>query len=388
MSDKPKILIIYAKYGEGHYQVARAMKERLERMKRFDVTMLDVFAMAHPLWDKWTRFAFHQGSIYCPKLYGWIYEYTNRIDPECRLNQWMRLMGMDRIKEIAKRERPDLVLHTFPYLATAEMDAAVMGDCICMTIVTDYVLHNRWLHPNTDRYFVASEQMKSWLIDKGVPAHRVIVSGIPVRSSFLRNVAQHEVYQKYGLNTAKPMILMMAGANGVYAKVKSDIDDLMARQDAEIVVVCGHNDSVLRTLTKQFKHANQVHVVGFIEHIEELMSAASCLITKAGGVTLAEARVVGLPVVVHRPLPGQEKGNAEYWQKQGFVQIVADRSGMNDAVQRALLWKRRFIYEYGDGYHTQEVHAADMVTEEIVRFMATHVKKTIGARATGRLLMD
>ncbi|MBD3919335.1 glycosyltransferase [Paenibacillus sp. PR3] len=388
MCDKPKILIIYAKYGEGHYQVARTMKDRLEHTGQFEVSMLDVFAMAHPLWNAWTRWAFHQGSIYCPKLYGWIYHYTNRIDAEGRLNRWIRLMGMERIKAIVLQENPDLVLHTFPFLAAAEMDAVVMGEWASMTIVTDYVMHKRWLHPNTDRYFVASEEMKAWMLAQGVPAHRINVSGIPIRASFLRKVSAAKVYRKYGLKEDKPIILMMAGANGVFTKVSEDIHHLVAHHSGEIVIVCGHNNSLYHSLRKQFKHTAQVHVVGFVESIEELMAVSSCLVTKAGGITLAEARAMGLPVIVYRPLPGQEQGNADYWHSRGFVRIIKDRTGLHEAVQQAISWKANKREDFAQERRSEELHAADIVVQEISQFMTTFARKTVSPMISSRLLVD
>lgn len=386
MRDKPKILIIYAKYGEGHYQVARTMKARLELTGQFEVSMLDVFAMAHPLWNAWTRAAFHQGSIYCPKLYGWIYHYTNGLDAEGRVNRWIRLMGMERIKGIVLQEKPDLVLHTFPFLAAAEMDAAIMGEWASMTIVTDYVMHKRWLHPNTDRYFVASEEMKAWMMAQGVPAHRINISGIPIRASFLRQVSAAKVYRKYGLQEGKPIILLMAGANGVYTKVSEDIHYLVAHHSAQIMVVCGHNTSLYHTLSAQFEHSEQVRIVGFIDAIEELMTISSCLVTKAGGVTLAEARAMELPVIVQRPLPGQEQGNAEYWRSRGFVRIVNDRSKLHEAVDQAILWKANNRNVVAEESRSEELHAADIVVQEIIHFMTSFTRKAVSPVIRSMLL--
>ena len=61
-----------------------------------------------------------------------------------------------------------------------------------------------------------------------------------------------------------------------------------------------------------------LHALGFVDNVAELMRAADMLVTKAGGLTLAEAFCCGVPVVVHDVLPGQEAGNLEYvLQPQG-----------------------------------------------------------------------
>ena len=56
------------------------------------------------------------------------------------------------------------------------------------------------------------------------------------------------------------------------------------------------------------------------------MHRASLLISKPGGLTSAEAMAVGLPMVLVRPLPGQERGNTEMLVRHGAaVHVPEDR---------------------------------------------------------------
>ncbi|MFC5648542.1 glycosyltransferase [Paenibacillus solisilvae] len=385
MIQKRKILIIYAKYGDGHYQVARTMQQCLENTGQFDVKIMDVFAESHPMWNAISRFAFHKGSVYCPKLYGWVYALTNALKPNGRFNRWLQLLGMAKMKEIAAREKPDAVIHTFPFLAMSQLKPKSGGSFACLTIVTDYVLHNRWIHPNTDRYFVASSELKDWLMEKGVSNHRIIVSGIPVRSSFQNTIQTQAVFQKYGLNSKLPIVLIMAGANGVFADAATIVEEIM-QHEAEVVLVCGKNKSLYHAMSKAFEQTKHVHILGFVEQIEELMSISSCLISKAGGITLEEARTLQLPVVVYRPLPGQEKGNAEYWQAKGFLQIVDDRSQLNAAVQAATQWKLKAKNGNAGGYHDHQ--SAAIIVQEVVAVINSRMKKKADTSLQGRQIID
>ncbi len=49
------------------------------------------------------------------------------------------------------------------------------------------------------------------------------------------------------------------------------------------------------------------------------------MLTKSGGITLSEALAVQLPLVIIKPVPGQEKENAMYFEKRGAA-IIADNS--------------------------------------------------------------
>ena len=64
----------------------------------------------------------------------------------------------------------------------------------------------------------------------------------------------------------------------------------------------------------------------FVNNIDELMEIATVIITKAGGLTTAEALAKGLPMVIIRPLPGQEEINTTYFLNKGVaVKIIDDK---------------------------------------------------------------
>jgi processive 1,2-diacylglycerol beta-glucosyltransferase len=203
------------------------------------------------------------------------------------------------------------------------------------TVLTDYVTHSRWIHPETDRYFVASDELKATMVDRGVDKDRITVSGIPVRRAFNTPCDEQLVYRKYGLQAGKKYVLVMAGAYGVLSDVGKIIEGLL-NDEHELLLVCGRSQKLYAEMLKAFSGKTNVKVFGFVEHIEEMMSVSSCMITKAGGITLSEAMVLKLPVIVYRPLPGQEKGNAEYWASKGNLQIVNNTEELKQAIRGTL----------------------------------------------------
>src|SRR5205085_6284432 len=88
--------------------------------------------------------------------------------------------------------------------------------------------------------------------------------------------------------------------------------------DAQLVVVCGRN-AELRQRVERLAARVKLRALGFVEDVADLMHASEVLITKAGGLTLAEAFCCRMPVVVHDLLPGQEAGNLEYVLSKGAV---------------------------------------------------------------------
>ena len=65
-------------------------------------------------------------------------------------------------------------------------------------------------------------------------------------------------------------------------------------------------------------------VFGYIDNIHELMGISSIIITKPGGITVSEAMAKGLPLLIVKPIPGQEQMNTEYLVRNK-VAIKIDR---------------------------------------------------------------
>jgi UDP-N-acetylglucosamine:LPS N-acetylglucosamine transferase len=139
----------------------------------------------------------------------------------------------------------------------------------------------------------------------------------------------------------------MAGAEGSPHALRNLARVAQLDLDADLVVVCGRN-ARLREHVESLPARLRVRTLGFANNVAQLMRSADVLITKAGGLTLAEAFCCGVPVVVHDVLPGQEAGNLEYVLGQRAAAFAADDAALArviamlyaDAGQRADLVRR------------------------------------------------
>ena len=101
---------------------------------------------------------------------------------------------------------------------------------------------------------------------------------------------------------------------GSIEETLSELEKLSAR--IKIIVVAGQNEKLLSRL-KNFSSKHEIKVFGYVENICELMRESNLLITKPGALTMTEAFAVGLPMILHAPIPGPESKNAEYAIKHG-----------------------------------------------------------------------
>jgi len=336
MKSKKKILIVYASFGDGHIQVTRALKESFLQRGGTDVATVDLLAEAHPWINAITRSMYTKSSRFSPALYGWSYRYTEHLQHDQLLVKWMNSLCNRKLNEIVLAEQPDVIVHTFPMLSLLELRKKKGWSIPAVTVLTDYVLHQRWVHPDTDQYYVATGDLQAELAAQGIPKERVQVSGIPIRNAFNRSMDAMEITRRYGFDPSRKIVLIMAGAYGVLSGIDEIIHRLMLVDDVQVALVCGKNEALLHKMRISFGDEPRVTLFGFVEHVEELMKVASCMVTKAGGVTLSEALAMDLPFIVYRPLPGQELGNARYLADCGSGTIAEKVEDIRQQLEQIL----------------------------------------------------
>ncbi|SEG55513.1 glycosyltransferase [Paenibacillus sp. UNC499MF] len=316
MNPDAKILILYASYGDGHLQVSRALRQSFENQGISNVELVDLFAQAHPWFNSFTRFVYLKTSSI--GLYGLSYYLTQDMRADALLSRWLHSLGDRKLRQMIREHQPAAVVNTFPLKGMPDTGTHCGETIPTFSIVTDYDLHSRWVHPDVRHYFVPSEELKTLLVAKGVPADNIKVSGIPLRPSFQAAETGNAASISGEAGQAPPFVLLMAGAYGVLKGLRGLCAKLLKEiPDVRIVLVCGRSERLKRYFETAFAGQERVCVHGFVEDIHRLMADSACMITKAGGVTLSEALALEVPVVVYRPFLGQEKENADYFVKKG-----------------------------------------------------------------------
>ncbi|WP_082198392.1 glycosyltransferase [Bacillus sp. FJAT-26390] len=371
---QPKLLILYASYGEGHLQVAHAIKSALEEQGNYRTVMVDLMAESHPWLNQVTRSFYLKSYTHMPSLYGWMYDFTRLMKHDSLFGGLLHSFGKDKIRRILRVEQPDIVMHTFPSFALPELKRRTDYHPPSYAVITDFDLHGRWVHPSIERYYVATEDLKHGLTQLGIPSSAIQVSGIPLKRGFRATTASSELYERYHLNPNKPVILIMAGAQGVMPDVSRICGGLLEDEHVQVALVCGRNLLLKDTIEKHFQAhhgASRLHVYGFIDPIHELMALADCLITKPGGVTLSEAIAAGLPIFIYRPVPGQEKQNALYLESKGAAILASKASELTEQILKLVHDPLRLTISK---LSTKQLQASQTAADSIVLDMLSNTR--------------
>jgi processive 1,2-diacylglycerol beta-glucosyltransferase len=328
MRNKKKILVISVSAGAGHIRAADAIKKTAERQyPKFDVEHID-FLDFIPKPMKKLFFDWYELVIkFNPELYGFLYRQTDRPKIKHITKKWTEFLSKMNAKKFLKhvvRSNPDYIVCTYFVPADIIVNAREQYSIAAplATLITDYGIHAFWFTSKEQTYFVATSEMKTALVDKGVDPSRVVLSGIPIDPVFFEKKSIAALKKKYGLPIDKKIILILAGGKGLMKsdEVVSTLFDM--EESITIVAIAGKNKTLeasLKSLTPP-KKQNLV-IVGWTNDMDEYMRMADLIITKSGGMSTTECMILQKPCIIVNPIPGQEEANALYLieQKYGAV---------------------------------------------------------------------
>jgi processive 1,2-diacylglycerol beta-glucosyltransferase len=341
-----RLAILSCNYGGGHRRAGEAVAAEWEAHTGGRAELVDYFAQfVHPVFDALTKFSYIQSVRHAPALYGLFYRLTGEVRPDSLVQRAINGLGMDGLDRYLLRQRPAVVccVHCTPAGTMSDLRAAGRTTVPCLTVITDYVTHSQWIHPHVDTYCVPSESVGAGLLARGIPGDRIVVSGLPIEAKFVRPLRRETLAARVGIVPQVPVILVMAGAYAMLGGV-GEVVRVLAHfpRPLQALIVCGYDrrlEDQVRAQTASSPHRFQVF--GYVDNVEELMEVSDLLITKAGGVTVSEALVKRLPMLIYRPIPGQEEGNTEFLLRHGAALAPKTPAALHEALESLLAHPER-----------------------------------------------
>ncbi len=317
-----KVLFISAPIGAGHVRAAQAVGAALRRLDP-DVAaeFANVFDFFSPRLGRVILGGYLKVLDVFPQAYGAAYGWGNssRLALAGRAAVSGFLAG--RMERYIAASRPDVVVvsHATPAGLVAHLAARGHLAVPTVAVVTDFVVHRLWVYPELGLYCVAHEALRDYLAGAGVARERSVATGIPVDGRFAAPPGKGGARAALGLRDDAPMVLVMGGGAGVMpmAEIVAALEALA--RPLQLVAVAGRNEALRRKLAAAaagLRHCT-LQALGFVDNVDVLMAAADLLVSKPGGLTAAEALAGGLPLVIYRPIPGQEEANTAFLTTHG-----------------------------------------------------------------------
>lgn len=313
-----KIFLFHAAAGHGHKKIAEVLEKSFhKRNDQIDSLVLEDALDSTPgLFKNTYPLSYFLLVKYAPFLWGWAYELLDQkwlykiLRP---LRSWFNLINGHRLLKRVCEEKPDVIICTHFFSAELFATAKKKGklDSLLITVITDFFPHTFWVNQGTDYYWVMNESSKEDLLGRGVKEDEIIPGGIPVDPIFLPSGEKKLMLQKFKMEPERTTLLITSGSFGLgpYAEILNYLKQFQDK--VQCLVICGNNEAMEHALKRE-TYTFPVKVFGFVKNMPELMEASDLLLAKPGGSTTVESLAKGIPMVIIKPIPGQESRNARF----------------------------------------------------------------------------
>jgi UDP-N-acetylglucosamine:LPS N-acetylglucosamine transferase len=318
------ILILHASIGAGHERPACEMATRL-RLDGHRVRVVDLVTLARG--GGALRGVFRGILTRRPELWGRISE---RLDDGADIPGPIRALAAvagGRIARIADDDDVDLVISTYPLGGRVVEQARIRSArrLPLVTYVTDPAVHRLWLDAATDRY------LATWTFTADELRRRT-VAPVSLVAPVLADSFWDDPMPRLAASAADVHgVALVASGSWAVGEVLQSVHDLVADGRFHPVVVCGRNGALRAAVAR----IPGVSALGWVDDMADLMRHCAVAVLNSGGLTLAEAAVVGIPVVHHRPLPVQGDMNAVACLRGADVPVSRTRAELSGALSAA-----------------------------------------------------
>lgn len=332
-----RALFVSASIGSGHQQAQLAVQAALRaRGVPFQDFHGDAVEYLNAPERTLTVDLYNFELRHAPWMYQGFYRFTDLEHPINFISKGFTWVGLRGMLADLERSRPDLVLSSY-WASTALAGTArrrTGRQFLNALIVTDYRVHYHWIRHEAELLFVASPETKEQMVARGMAAEKVVVTGIPISPVYrgLLDADRNDLRRRHGLRGDRPLILISGGGTGTFRAQAAALDTLANLGRAvQVLVLAG-----ARGQGVEVRGGATIHHLGYTTAFPELLAASDLVVGKAGGLTVAEATALGVPLVVHAPIPGQEEHNADYLERGGAGLWARRPADLRRAVLRAL----------------------------------------------------
>ncbi len=337
---KRKILIMSASIGAGHVKAAEAIRRELVlRYPEDSVRILDFMdrriSFFHWLLKKLYLFMLD----FVPNLYDVFYHAAGGASGGTFARQISAIVMYYPMSRLIRHNQPDLLIctHPFPEGAAALWKRIHGVKLPLAAVLTDYSLHQIWIYRQVDMFFTATEDMRDGLIRMGFSPESVHACGIPIVPLKFDIDERIALRKTMGIREGVHVLLLMGGGLGI-GGIEETLDELETMKPPMIIlVVAGRNEKLRSRVEKQAAASvHEIRVWGYTQDIPHLMQVSDLLITKPGALTISEAFCMGLPMLLHEPIPGPETENALYAEQHGAAVWVHRGESLREKLKSIL----------------------------------------------------
>ena len=317
-----RIAMLSCNTGEGHNSTARAIQEVLNG-RGVECETVDVLALLSPRISRFICNWHARLYKYTPKLWDVGYRAVENMDSRSDESDMLfdiLAFGNNKLKTILEQGSFDAAIctHVFAAMMMTELRKSWNPALPCYFVATDYTCYPYANNCDIDGFFIPARDLSGDYISAGIPAEKLIPSGIPVRQEFYRQRDRQLARKQLDLTENAFVALLMCGSMGCgpMRKLAKDLAERMP-ENSLLVAFCGKNEKLFDSLSSI--ENPKLRVMGYTNQIATYMDAADVIVTKPGGLSSTEAANKRLPMVFINAVGGCENYNFSFFLNRGYA---------------------------------------------------------------------
>jgi len=372
-----KIILFYSSIGQGHISAACSIEQEITKQDPAAIVLKkDIREFMDPLRRMLDEKLYWFIAKNLPDLFDSIFISMQENGNNAGSLAWLPHDYPElKVLEYIKAEAPDAIL------ATHYGSAQVLGNLREKELLPDIKIG--WLHTDyfegyfpriskrIDRTFLAHPELEHRWLAAGVSPDLIETAGMPVNIPMSITNNSKECLVRIGFNPNIRTITIASGKEGAgdFPGVVMSIAD-ETEEPLQIIAVCGRNEKQRRALQEiQHKISKLVKlkILGFIsqKNMVSFIHASDLFITKAGGLSPAEAFTLGKPTILLNVISGHERENAELFSRLGMAEFNRAVENVGAQAQTVLSDPQK----QASMLEAQEEFRANMDIGKIARFV-------------------
>ncbi len=336
-----RVLLLTCPTGQGHNAAAAAIAEYLEAAGVL-CSVCDALATISPTCSRFISWGHVTLYRHAPRLFDWGWQQSLRrvgmFSPGTGLYRLLARSAGNLYAMIAEGGYTTVICtHALPAVMMTHLLSVHPLDIETAFVATDCTVYPSMEATDMDTCFLPTPVVTQAYMERGVRAASIRYASIPVARQHFAETDRGAACRALGLDPNRRQLLLMSGSMGC-GPLAALVRDLVADRppDSEITVVCGTNRRLCQKLTRRYASISALHIVGFTQEVPQYMAAADLLLTKPGGISMTEAAVHALPMVLVAAVAGCETDNCTYLLNRGAAVTAATPSSLAAACRRLL----------------------------------------------------
>lgn len=307
----------------GHHQVADALEAHiLQQDPHACVEKIDIFHHTWPRLERVVAKCYLTWIQQYPESYSRFYKKNfNAKDYQVRLFQPFEYMMQQALEEIILEKQPEAVIctHSFPSHAVSRLKLEGKIQVPIINAYTDFFAGGVWAKEGIDLHLTPSTHVAQLLKEQfQVSDDKIVISGIPIHP---------EIHPVRTRTINQPLHILIAGGNSGLGNIKSLVNQCIGLSNTQFSVLCGNNKKLLKELQNlSLPNVTPLPYIADRKQMNALYDQVDAVISKPGGVTVAEAISKKIPIFIESVLPGQEQINMDYLVPAQLVFPITDRA--------------------------------------------------------------